>query len=108
MDPTRMGIDLIKKWSLKMTFFDLPINDAIALYRKKHDAAKQGNLEELRKLRNDHPELFMNETEQEMRSMLDYISELRRDPIFQARYLKFCIEEERKAKNFTIVKNENN
>lgn len=53
----------------------MPVNDAIALYNEKHEALKQGDMIKLLELKKKHPEIFVKESDEQIRYIIDYCKE---------------------------------
>lgn len=51
----------------------MTINEAVALYQKKREAVKAGDLSRLLKLKNKCPDLFDKDKYQALCAMLDYL-----------------------------------
>lgn len=59
---------------------EMPINLAIELYYEKHQALRQGNLERLIELKQQHPSLFIKEKDHEIRDIILYAKEFQKTP----------------------------
>lgn len=89
-----------------MVFGGLSVDDAIRLYFQKRDAIKRGDLATLREIKNNYPQLFNGPAEQEIIILLDYVTKLRQNPDFQKRYSDYCKNREKAAKDFALIKSD--
>lgn len=65
------------------SFDEISINEAIRLYYEKHHALRQGDMNALIKLRNQHPQLFDKNKDAEIRDIIDYAKQFQSTPRYK-------------------------
>lgn len=56
----------------------MPINDVIVLYYEKHNALRQGDMKKLIELKNEYPELFNKEKDDEILKIIEYAKKFKK------------------------------
>lgn len=62
---------------------DMPLEQAIELYFKKHVALREGDLTQLITMRQSYPEIFNKEKDKEIRDIILYVKKFEESPQYK-------------------------
>ncbi|OAI47778.1 hypothetical protein AYO45_05605 [Gammaproteobacteria bacterium SCGC AG-212-F23] len=63
--------------------YDMPWNNLYAIFCEKCDAIKSGDLQKLIKMKNDYPDLFLKEIDDEIRQTFFYAEQFSASPRYK-------------------------